>query len=168
MSSKMNSQGVTLVEVMISLVILLIVFMGLIQASLLTINHNMRNEVRDEAVRVGAASMALLRSFNYSCGELDPVLSAALVNGNLANCGYTVPLPAATVSSMNNPQRSFRNLILPGVDPGTTGYKVTKGIVATANTKQLSVTVKWRYPGDDPAAPPQSHTIYYTMRNPVQ
>ncbi len=158
MSNKMNSKGVTLVEVMISMVILLIVFMGLIQASLLTINHNMRNEVRDEAVRVGAASMALLRSFNYSCGELDPVLSAALVNGTLSNCGYTPPLATAT---LNTPTRNFRNL---GVQ-----YTVTKGIVATtSNTKQFKVTVQWRYPGDDPATPAQSHTIYYTMRNPVQ
>src|SRR5512135_3682764 len=96
MQNRMNKKGVTLVEVMISLVILLIVFMGLIQASLLSINHNLRNEARDEAVRVGAASMALLRSFNYSCGELDPVGTANLVNGgiigNYANCGRTAAL----------------------------------------------------------------------------
>ncbi len=162
MSSKMNSQGVTLVEVMISLVILLIVFMGLIQASLLTINHNMRNEVRDEAVRVGAASMALLRSFNYSCGELNatptPPPETPLIQGNYSDCGYTSSLETA---ALNTPFRNFRNL--------SVTYTVTKGVVmGGANTKTLSVTVKWRYPGDDPAAPAQSHTIYYTMRNPVQ
>ena len=75
-SINMQRAGFTLVEVMISLVILLIVFMGLIQASLLSINHNVRNEVRDEAVRVGAKSMAMMRSFNYSCGELDPTGTA--------------------------------------------------------------------------------------------
>ncbi len=157
MSSKMNNKGVTLVEVMISLVILLIAFMGLIQASLLTINHNMRNEVRDEAVRIGAASMALLRAFNYSCGELDPTVDAALINGTLSNCGYTPPLSTA---ALNTPTKNFRNL--------SVQYTVTKGVVATTNTKQLRVNVQWRYPGDDPAAPQQSHLIYYTMRNPVQ
>ncbi len=159
MSSKMNSRGVTLVEVMISLVILLIVFMGLIQASLLTINHNMRNEVRDEAVRIGAASMGLLRSFNYSCGELDPVVDAELVNGTLSNCGYTPPL---STTALNTPTKNFRNL--------SVQYTVRKGIVTSTdtNTKQLRVNVQWRYPGDDAAAPPQSHLIYYTMRNPVQ
>ncbi len=65
MQNKLDSRGVTLVEVMISLVILLIVFMGLIQASLLSINHNLRNEIRDEAVRVAAEYMSRTRSDSF-------------------------------------------------------------------------------------------------------
>ncbi len=49
-----GSRGVSLVEVMISLVILLIVSMGLIQASLLSVDVNIRNELRDEAVRIAS------------------------------------------------------------------------------------------------------------------
>jgi prepilin-type N-terminal cleavage/methylation domain-containing protein len=55
-------KGVTLVEVMIALVILLIVFIGLIQASLLTIQSNVRNLARDEAVRITADQMDMLRA----------------------------------------------------------------------------------------------------------
>ncbi len=163
----MDKRGVTLVEVMISMVILLIVFMGLIQASLLTINHNMRNEVRDEAVRVAASSMARLKAFNYSCGELNPTGAAALIQGTYADCGYD-PANAAFVASlpqMNTPTRNFRNL--------SRTYTVRKGVdIVGVNTKRLSVEVRWDYPGDqvDPAHPEgsQVHTIYYTMRNPVQ
>ena len=57
-----GNRGVTLVEVMISLVILLIVFMGLIQASLLSIQSNMRNVLRDEAVRITSDRMSALRT----------------------------------------------------------------------------------------------------------
>lgn len=163
MSNKMNDKGVTLVEVMISMVILLVVFMGLIQASLLTINHNLRNEARDEAVRIGAGAMALLRSFNYSCSELDPTGTAPLVAGG-TTCTNT--LTTAQKGQINTPQRSFRNLSI--------NYTVTKVVDRLDNTlpqpdtKRLTVTVQWRYPGDDLTSPPQSHTIYYTLRNPVQ
>ena len=159
-----NSKGVTLVEVMISLVILLIVFMGLIQASLLSINHNLRNEIRDEAVRVGAASMGLLRSFNYSCGELDPIGTAPVVNGgitgNYANCRITA-LTADQIAQINTPTRNFRGL--------SRTYTVTKGVdfidPTDLNIKRLTVQVQWQYPGEPDT---QSHTIYYTMRNPAQ
>jgi prepilin-type N-terminal cleavage/methylation domain-containing protein len=62
MSNRINKKGVSLVEVMISLVILLIVSMGLLQASLLSIDSNVRNELRDEAVRIASESMAEKRS----------------------------------------------------------------------------------------------------------
>ena len=62
MSNRINKKGVSLVEVMISLVILLIVSMGLLQASLLSIDSNVRNELRDEAVRIASESMAQRRS----------------------------------------------------------------------------------------------------------
>lgn len=155
----MNSQGVTLVEVMISLVILLIVFMGLIQASLLSINHNLRNEVRDEAVRVAASSMSRLRSFNYSCGELDhhPSLQA-VIQGTYSTCGYD-PTNATFVASlpqMNTPQRNFRNLSIT--------YTVKKGVEVGATTKRITVEVQWQYPGEPDT---QTHTINYTMRNPL-
>lgn len=61
-SKRLNQEGVTLVEVMIALVILLIVFMGLIQASILSINYNLHNEIRDEATRIASEYMSAARS----------------------------------------------------------------------------------------------------------
>ena len=61
-----GSRGVTLVEVMISLVILLVVFMGLIQASLLSMQSNMKNVLRDEAVRITSDRMARLRGIVFT------------------------------------------------------------------------------------------------------
>ena len=63
---RLNQKGVTLVEVLISLVITLVVFMGLIQASLLSIDSNLRNELRDAGVRIGSEYMARSRSDNWN------------------------------------------------------------------------------------------------------
>jgi len=52
-----NTGGVTLVEVMVALVILLLVFMGLMQSALLSIDHNLRNNLRDEAVAIADQRM---------------------------------------------------------------------------------------------------------------
>jgi len=54
------------VEVMIALVILLIVFMGLLQASMLTIEHNTKNEIRDAGVSVGSGELAIIRATPFS------------------------------------------------------------------------------------------------------
>lgn len=81
MKGKMDNKGVTLVEVLISLVILLIVFMGLLQASLLSIDHNVRNSIRDEAVKIAADRITMDKSLPYAnltdtkgaCEDLPPV-----------------------------------------------------------------------------------------------
>jgi prepilin-type N-terminal cleavage/methylation domain-containing protein len=150
MSSKTNSRGVTLIEVMISLVILLIVFMGLIQASLLSINHNVRNEMRDEAVRVAAEYMSRTRSDVFSnLAALPP--------------GFR-PFPANPPVDPFIVTRNFRNI--------QHNYQVERQIESLdANTNRIAIRVSWWYPGDDTTVPFQQkpqHTIYYMMRNPVQ
>ncbi len=174
----MNNRGVTLVEVMISMVILMVVFMGLIQASLLSINHNMRNAIRDEAVRVAAESMSRLRSFNYDCGELDNtgvLFVNYLVKGDKTNCGYdpTNATFVASLSKINTPTRNFRSFSKP------LQFKVAKEVnwlnwdptQPQPGTKRLVVRVRWQYPDEDQTLPDdkwQQHEITYTMRNPAQ
>lgn len=149
MSSKANSRGVTLVEVMISLVILLIVFMGLIQASLLSINHNVRNEMRDEAVRVAVEYMSRTRA---------DVFSNLTVTGNFQAFPATPPVDPFIVT------RNFRNI--------QQNYQIERQIESLdANTRRIAIRVSWWNPGDDTTVPFQQkpqHTIYYMMRNPVQ
>lgn len=69
-----SRRGVTLVEVIIALVIMLVVFMGLMQASLLSINSNLRNSIRDEATRIASEEMTNARSLFF-----DNILTAAPV-----------------------------------------------------------------------------------------
>jgi len=50
--SKNNTSGMTLVEILVSLVIVFIVFLGLSSSGLVVLNENIKNELRDEAVSV--------------------------------------------------------------------------------------------------------------------
>jgi prepilin-type N-terminal cleavage/methylation domain-containing protein len=60
-----NNKGVTLVEVMISLVIFLIVFMGLMQTALLSIDGNVRNVERDEAITIANGELDDLKNVPF-------------------------------------------------------------------------------------------------------
>ena len=136
MPSKKNSnQGVSLVEVMISLVILLIVFMGLIQASILSIDHNIRNEVRDEAVRISSETMTQTRATAF---------------GTLAATGVC-PAPACNPLAAVN--RDLRNQTIP--------FNRCRGVCdIDADNKQVTITVTWAYRGEN-----LTHTINSVLRN---
>ena len=52
-----NNDGMTLVEVLVSLVIVFIVFLGLSASGLFVLNENIKNELRDEAVSVADSAV---------------------------------------------------------------------------------------------------------------
>ncbi len=113
-----SSRGVSLVEVMIALVVLLVVFMGLIQASLLSIDYNVRNEVRDEAVRVASEAMAQSR------GDFSALTDTA------GDCA-----PLTTID------RTFRNQTI-------TFDRCREVHNLDVSNKQVTVTVTWTYHGE--------------------
>lgn len=130
----MKSQdGMSLVEVMIALVVLLLVFVGLFQAALLGIDNNMRNILRDEAVTVAAMRMEEARSMSF-----DSVLDDTVTNSvNLLACGNSPvndagPYPVGLT-------RNFRNI---QNFPFGTRRTVTD---LNADTKQIQVLVRWEY-----------------------
>jgi len=55
--SKNNASGMTLVEILVSLVIVFIVFLGLSSSGLVVLNENIKNELRDEAVSVADSAV---------------------------------------------------------------------------------------------------------------
>ena len=59
---KNSASGMTLVEVLVSLVIVFIVFLGLSSSGLVVLNENIKNELRDEAVSVADSAMQDARS----------------------------------------------------------------------------------------------------------
>lgn len=131
-----GQEGVTLVEVMISLVILLVVFVGLIQTSILSVEHNMRNSVRDGAVNEANETMTQLKSRDYS----DPCLTdtlLAVVQPLPLVCNNTPGWTSVTRTVGNYPQ----------------GYAVGKTVTrldpATDLSKQVIVQVRYTY-RDDP------------------
>ncbi len=106
-----GKKGVTLVEVMIALVVLLIVFMGLMQVSIVAIQGNMKNVLRDEAVRLTADRMNRLRSVSFDHADLtatagtnDPVDNRAV---RAATVGFTVQRIIADIDA-NHKQVTLR------------------------------------------------------------
>ena len=117
-----SKRGVSLVEVLIALTILLIVFLGLIQASLVSIQSNMRNLLRDEAVTITSEQISRLRGGNYDDMNADGTTDPANLN-----------LPAMTVT------RNYRNA-------AAVNFGITRNVLSLdANNKQITVTTRWNW-----------------------
>jgi prepilin-type N-terminal cleavage/methylation domain-containing protein len=131
-----DKRGVTLVEVMIALVILLIVFMGLIQTSLLTIDSNATNVLRDEAVRLASDTMISLRSSPFDDLNRDGAADGA--NFVLSSTGTAAQQLNASRLGINT-QKIIRNIL-------NANYVITVTITTMdANNKRADVLVQWDY-----------------------
>jgi prepilin-type N-terminal cleavage/methylation domain-containing protein len=127
-----DNKGVSLVEVMISLVILLIVFMGLIQASIVSIDVNMRNELRDEAVRLSSDLMAQLRAAPFD---------------DLNRDGAADPANPGQLNFNRNSAQTIRSAAVPYA-------RAVNAQWLDANHKQLTITTTWSWQGEN-----MTHTI---------
>lgn len=127
-----KGDGFSLIEVMIALCVLLLVFMGLMQTALLSIDSNMRNIIRDEALRVAAQRLEETRGLSFD----NVVSDGAGVQVALAACGN------APINDANYPilvERNFRSI---QDFPYGTRRTVTD---LDADTKQIQITVRWEY-----------------------
>jgi prepilin-type N-terminal cleavage/methylation domain-containing protein len=129
-----NNKGVTLVEVMISLVIFLIVFMGLMQTALLSIDGNVRNVERDEAIMIAN-------------GELD----------NLKNIPFNDPLlNAATTCRIVS--RDFRN-----ISKQYNVCDIIANLDAAVNTKSIQVVVGWNHKNETAVQSPTNREFQHSI-----
>lgn len=134
---KTNKKGLTLVEVMIALVILLLVFLALMQTALLSINSNINNLFRDEAVSVAEQHMITIRNTPF-----DGI--------------------AATVNADDGTEtRFFRNISTGGV-PGLP-FTVTRTVTDMGlDNKQVDIRVSWTWKGET-----FTHSINAVLRRPL-
>ena len=101
----LNKKGLTLVEVMIALVVLLIVSLALMQTALVSINANMTNVLRDEAVNIAEMRMNEARNTpfdNLVAGASGGTVLRSL--RNIANFQYTV---TRTVTDLNSDNKQM-------------------------------------------------------------
>ncbi len=130
----LNKRGLTLVEVMIALVVLLLVFLALMQTALVSIDSNMINALRDEAVNIAEEKMNDERNKTF-----DNITSS----------------PAAGVS------RSIRNI--PSATLNYKAARTVTLLNADSKQVTITVTWDWKdrtTAGDDPYA----HTISTVLR----
>lgn len=98
-SARKNERGLTLLETVVALAIIFIVFLGLTDAGLLVMEHNIRNTIRDEGVSVAESEMAAVRNIPFAAlpvgSTVRPVVSRQIR-------GLTVRYnPRWTITSLN-------------------------------------------------------------------
>jgi type IV pilus assembly protein PilV len=67
-----DRKGFTLIEMLVAMVIILVALLGLVQAALLSIDSNLRNLSRDEAVRLAEERMNVLKNKSVDNEHLPP------------------------------------------------------------------------------------------------
>lgn len=116
-----DNRGMTLIEVLISLVILMIVSLALMQSAIVGMFHNMRNVLRDEAVSVVEMRMNQLTGLPFD-------------NTGLAETGGSGVVETPDI------ERTVRKFKV--------SYKPTRTITnITSDTKQITVSVAWTLRG---------------------
>jgi type IV pilus assembly protein PilV len=111
----LNKKGLTLVEVMIALVVLLLVFLALMQTALVSIDSNMVNALRDEAVNIAEEKMNEARNTSFT----------AL---------------AAVTTDVSPPPKSLRNIAAFTY----TATRTVSDISANSKQVVISVTWEWK------------------------
>lgn len=116
----LNKSGVTLVEMMIALVVLLFVSLALMQTTLVSIDSNMRNLLRNEAVSVAEQLIDDTRNTPYT--------DATMVD------------TAGVYTDRGAQNRSVRNVAM-------SYSRVRRIIDHGADNKEVRVTIGWTWKG---------------------
>lgn len=98
-SAQHNNKGMTLIEVMISLLILMIVALALMQTALVGMSTNLQNSLRDEAVNIVDLRMNELRNAAFDSISLGTAVETTIARTfRGASVSY---VPTRTVTSIN-------------------------------------------------------------------
>ena len=97
--ARYNNKGMTLIEVMISFLILMVVALAVMKTALVGMSTNMQNSLRDEAVNVVDLRMNELRNTAFDSISLGVTTEAAIPRTfRAASVSYR---PTRTVTSIN-------------------------------------------------------------------
>ncbi len=134
MNAVLDKKGLTLVEVMIALVLLLFVSLAMMQTALVSIDSNMINVLRDEAVSIAEMRMNEARNIPFD------TLATDVSDGNV----QTFPACAAATAPAAGPypvliERNVRNI--PGFDFGSSRTVVLVG----TEDRLITILVRWAY-----------------------
>ena len=94
-----NNSGFTLVEVMMAMLIAVIGMFGVLETISVTLQHNLKNELRNEGVKVGEKYMTELRGKNFGRYSVAYTTFTAKRKVRGASKDYTVERTTQTLAS---------------------------------------------------------------------
>lgn len=100
-----NNNGFTLIEFLVSIVILMVGLLGLLQAVNLTYSHNMQNDLRNEAVVV--ADEAMNKEIAKGFDDVSTSSSSSFVNRKFFNTMKNYSISRTGSSLQNSKQIEF-------------------------------------------------------------
>jgi len=136
---KLNTRGMTLIEVMFALVLLLLTSLAMIKTGLLAIQTNMVNSLRDEAVSVAETRMNELKNEQFISSATSTWLNTTGASGAYDSTVYRKIRAASSVP--------FKRT------------RIVEPINTTPPAKQVSVIVEWTYRGQ-----PYTHSVTSIVR----
>jgi prepilin-type N-terminal cleavage/methylation domain-containing protein len=131
MHVSLGKNGVTLVEMMVALVVLLLVSLALMQTALVSIDANMNNVLRDEAVSIAEQRMNEARSIPF----------LTLTSDALPLTGGECPGTFATGVTI---ERGFRNII----NKEFCTNRTVDPLGAEGDARQVDIRVRWTWKGE--------------------
>jgi len=104
--SKNSASGMTLIEVLVSLAIVFVIFLGLSASGLIVLNENVKNDLRDEAVSVADNAVQTARNTPFATLTNDNVSVLRQVRN--VNRSFTV---RRTVDNLDTETRQVTILV---------------------------------------------------------
>jgi prepilin-type N-terminal cleavage/methylation domain-containing protein len=150
-----NCKGMSLVEVMIALLVLLFVSLALMQTALVSIESNMKNVLRDTAVSIAEARIAEARGMAGSPTGFDTFASDSISDASLTATKCGSDFMTLSAGKGVYVKRNLKNIQDFGF---CTHQEVTSPAV---EDKQVTVTVAWLWKGES-----YSHTSSTVLRRP--
>lgn len=154
----MRNEGMTLVEVLVALVILLLVTLAVLQTALVSIESNTNAALREEAIRIAEQRMNDARSLVYT-SQNSPLITNASVNPCPPPSQYVVQSGAKDTSSLSAsacPSAVFRADFPTGWGCNRNVGSVPNFSFCTNSTvtdygsyAKVTVTVGWQWKGND-------------------
>jgi type IV pilus assembly protein PilV len=121
-SSSKNNSGFTLIEVMVAIVIMMVGMLGVLEAISVSTQHNLKNQLRGEGLRVGERYMAELRGKSFDAYSVSPSRSYATTTYN---------------SQIRGIAKTYRI--------ERVAQKLGEDASGNPTSVQLTVTVKWSF-----------------------
>jgi prepilin-type N-terminal cleavage/methylation domain-containing protein len=139
-----NKRGFTLIEMLVAMVIILVALLGLVQAAFLSIDNNLKNLLRDEAVRLAEEQMNVLKSLPINDVPYNPPLFFGLEATHNQDLGTVI--------------RKF------GTFPGTYEvYLTINDLTSDHSRKSIQVYVGWNYKNVEPVLQTPTNKEYQYM-----